>query len=101
MPQEMLPIEWPGAPPGPVRANLDDTITELLEDRRLTKRHAASVAIAYTLADIMDTPGRATPRVLAAQQLTALMARLEELPAPPSEDGADTYEIVLVPVDAS
>lgn len=101
MPAEMLPIAWPEPSPGPVRAGLDATIDELSSDRRLTRAHTASVAIAYTLADIMDTPGRATPRVLAAQQLTTLMARLEDLPTPVPEDGSTEYEIVLEPVDES
>ena len=97
MSSEMLPIEWPSVGPGPVRRGLDATFNQLGGNKRLTLVNSASVAIAYTLADIMDTPGRATPRVLAAQQLATLVARLEALPTPVEADSAE-FDVVLLPV---
>jgi hypothetical protein len=97
MSSEMLPIEWPGTGPGRVHEGLDATLSQLSHDRRLSQVHTASVAIAYTLADIMDTPGRATPRVLASQQLAALVARLEALPIPVEADSVE-FDVVLLPV---
>jgi hypothetical protein len=96
MSSKIPPIKRIGEAAGPVRSGLDATFEQLASVGRLSAVHAASIAIAYQLADIIDAEGASTPRVLAAQRLTILLVRLEELPTP-SDDRVE-FDVDLLPL---